>query len=168
VGIVDSRPLTSKTKFWRVTSGTRINTHLQKCSEQGTPERLPCSRLITWFRSKTKEICNKVCRWLIPSSTPFRAANRESFKLFENIRSRYSDLKNKVIKRFHKTSLIRFRAVGNAYPDFAFPPFYDVIDLFPNFLREDVAISATSDKPFRTERSYMNNIGNVQQKCTYG
>jgi hypothetical protein len=34
-----------------------------------------------------------------------------------------------------------------------------MIGLFPNFLREDVAISATSNKPFLTEHSDMNNMG---------
>jgi hypothetical protein len=77
-------------------------------------------------------------------------------------------LKNNVKKRFHKPSLIKFRAVGKVYPDFAFSPFYDMTDLFPNVLREDVAISATSNKPFRTEHSNMNNTGKEKQKCTYG
>jgi hypothetical protein len=70
-------------------------------------------------------------------------------------------LKNNVIKRFHKTPLIKFRAVGKIYPDFAYPRFYDMTDLFPNFLREDVATSSTSNKPFRTEHLNMNNIGKV-------
>jgi hypothetical protein len=34
-----------------------------------------------------------------------------------------------------------------------------MISLVPNFLREDVAISTTSNKPFRTEYSDMNNMG---------
>jgi hypothetical protein len=63
---------------------------------------------------------------------------------------------------------MKFRGVGKVYPGFAFPPFYAMIDLFPNFLREDVAISAASNKPFRTEHSNLNNIGKVKQKCTYG
>jgi hypothetical protein len=40
-----------------------------------------------------------------------------------------------------------------------------MIGLFPNFLREDMAISATSNKPFGTEHSNMNNMG---KECTYG
>jgi hypothetical protein len=43
-----------------------------------------------------------------------------------------------------------------------------MIGLFPNFLREDVAISATGNKSFGTEHSYMNNMGKMKQKCTYG
>jgi hypothetical protein len=91
--------------------------------------------------------------------------NRESFQLFENIHSRFSDSEKQCNKKISQTSLIKFRTVGKVYPDFGFSPFYDMIDLFPNFLREDVAISATSNKPFRTENS---NIGTVEQKCTYG
>jgi hypothetical protein len=38
-----------------------------------------------------------------------------------------------------------------------------MVSLVPNFLREDVAISATSNKPFRTEYSDMNNMGKMKQ-----
>jgi hypothetical protein len=116
-------------------SDTWINTHLQKCSEQGTPERLPCSRLVTWFRSKTKEICNKVCRWLFPNSTSLRATTEKVSNPLEIYIQGFLTLKNKVIKLFHKTPLIKFRAVGQVYPAFEFPPFYGMIGLFPNFLR---------------------------------
>jgi hypothetical protein len=123
----DSRPFTSKTKF-EETSHTRINTHLQKCSEQRTPERPACSRLVTWSRNKTKEIFNKGCCWLFPSSTSFRAALSlwQTEKVSNSLKIYFQgflSLKNKVIKQFRKTPLIKFRAVGKENPDFAFPPF---------------------------------------------
>jgi hypothetical protein len=109
-------------------SHTRINTHLQKCSEQGTPKRPACSRLVTWWRSKTKEIFNKVCCWLFTSSTSFRAALSlwQSEKVSNYLKiyfQGYLSQKNKLIKQFRKTPLIKFKAVGKGNPDFEFPPF---------------------------------------------
>jgi hypothetical protein len=86
-------------QIWRVTRDKWMNTHLKKCSVQGTPEGLPYSRLVTWFRSKTKEICNKVCRWLFPSSTSFRATTEKVSNSLNIYIQGSLTLKNKVIKR---------------------------------------------------------------------
>jgi hypothetical protein len=93
---------TWKTRFWSEVRYVN-NTDLQKCSAQGTPERPPCSRLVTWFWSKIKEICNKVCHW---SSGVLRHLGRQQrrFPTLWKYTFKVFWLKNKAIKQFHKTS----------------------------------------------------------------